>query len=227
MPMQCFSLKISLPPHHCQQQTGRISYSINPGLNLLINLRMVQITMASGLTPESSFAFSSCAFALCGIDHHDLAAFCAKVSISLLGRFNHSYAHITIPTLNLSILAYRQPLQALAEEFRKANQDAMAVGDIDWAVVSIGQVTNLGIFAPERGRNLGHVHQEFFHNLQELSMYNHVHFSIYAYPLREALSNLRYDESSGHVSATSAGVGDPPTVRFTEDQNHMVVGMCR
>ena len=183
---------------------------------------MVQITMASGLTPESSFAFSSCAFALCGIDHHDLAAFCAKVSISLLGRFNHSYAHITIPTLNLSILAYRQPLQALAEEFRKANQDAMAVGDIDWAVVSIGQVTNLGIFAPERGRNLGHVHQEFFHNLQELSMYNHVHFSIYAYPLREALSNLRYDESSGHVSATSAGVGDPPTVRFTEDQNHMV-----
>eukprot|EP00563_Minutocellus_polymorphus_P009506 CAMPEP_0181023288 /NCGR_PEP_ID=MMETSP1070-20121207/1972_1 /TAXON_ID=265543 /ORGANISM="Minutocellus polymorphus, Strain NH13" /LENGTH=1457 /DNA_ID=CAMNT_0023100295 /DNA_START=2921 /DNA_END=7294 /DNA_ORIENTATION=+ len=202
--------------------TSRIAYTINPGLNLLMNLRMVQTTMAGGLTPESSFAFSSCAFALCSIDHHDLAAFCAKVSISLLGRFNQKYAHITIPTLILSILAYRQPLQALVEEFRKAYKNAMAVGDVDWAIVSIGQVTNVSIFAPERGRNLGHVQDEFLHNLQELSMYNHMLFSLYVSPIKEALSNLRYVESSSHVSATSAGVENPPTVCFTADQNHMV-----
>lgn len=187
-----------------------------------MNLRMVQITMSGGLTPESSFAFSSCAFALCGIDHHDLAAFCAKVSTSLLGRFGQKYAHITAPTLILSIFAYRQPLQALIEEFRKAYKNAMAVGDIDWAVVSIAQVTNLSIFAPERGRSLGDVQHEFQHNQQELSMYNHKLFSIYSCPLKEALCNLRRDESSSHVSDSSAGISDPPTVHFTADQNHMI-----
>lgn len=203
----------------CTFQTSRIAYAINPGLNLLMNLRMVQITMAGGLTPESSFAFSSCAFALCGIDHHDLAAFCAKVSNSLLGRFGQKYAHIAAPTLILSILAYRQPLQALVEEFREAYKNAMAVGDIDWAVVSVAQVTNLSIYAPERGKTLGDVQDEFRHNLQELSMYNHKLFSIYSCPLKEALCNLRRDES---VSDSSAGVSDPPTAYFTADQDHMI-----
>ena len=187
-----------------------------------MNLRMVHITMAGGLTPESSFAFSSCAFALCGIDHHDLAAFCAKVSNSLLGRFGQKYAHITTPTLILSILAYRQPLQALVEEFRKAHKNAMAVGDIDWAVVSIAQVTNLSIFATERGRTLGDVQDEFQHNHQELSMYNHKLFFIYSCPLKEALYNLRRDESSSHMSDSSADISDPPTVYFTADQDNMV-----
>ena len=206
----------------CTSQTSRIAYAINPGLNLLMNLRMVHITMAGGLTSESSFAFSSCAFALCGIDHHDLAAFCAKVSNSLLGRFGQKYAHITTPTLILSILAYRQPLQALVEEFRKAYKNAMAVGDIDWAVVSIAQVTNLGIFATERGRTLGDVQDEFQHNHQELSMYNHKLFSIYSCPLKEALCNLRRDEASSHMSDSSADISDPPTVYFTADQDNMV-----
>lgn len=183
---------------------------------------MVQITMSGGLTPESSFAFSSCAFALCGIDHHDLAAFCAKVSKSLLGRFGQKYVHITIPTLILSILAFRQPLQALVEECRKAYKNAMAVGDIDWAFVSIGQVTNVSIFAPERGKTLGDVLDEFRHNQQELSMYDHKLFSIYKCPLKEAFCNLRRDESSSYFSDSSASVANPPTVCFTADQDHMV-----
>jgi len=187
-----------------------------------MNFRMVQITMSGGLTPESSFAFSSCAFALCGIDHHDLAAFCAVVSKSLLSRFGQKYAHITIPTLTLSILAFRQPLQALVEEFRKAYKDAMAVGDIDWAVVSSCQVTNLGIFAPERGRTLAEVQHEFLHCLQELGMYDHKLFTIYVTPLKEALCNLRHDEASSHMIDTSVGVANPPTVYFSADQDHMV-----
>ena len=221
--MRSFSRALTIfPTNFHGQKTNRIAYSTNPGLNLLMNFRMVQITISGGLTPESSFAFACCAFAFCGVGHHDLAAFCAKVSKSLLSRFGQKYAYITTPILLISILAFRQPLQALVEEFRKAYKDAMAVGDIDWAFVSISQVMNLSIFATERGKTLADVQREFLHYLQELSMYNHKLFAIYVFPLKEALCNLRDDESSSHVGGASAGVSNPPTVIFTADQDHML-----
>jgi len=79
------------------------------------------------------------AFAFCWRDNHDLAAFCAQVAESLLRKFDRKYAQSVIPVLNLSIYAYRKPLQSCAEAFLDSCREAMAAGDVpvDWAIASL------------------------------------------------------------------------------------------
>ena len=169
-----------------------------------------------GLTEESSFAFAACAFALCGLNNHSLASYCGKVAEYLVRVSNQKNGHIVVPSLNLSILAFRQPLQACIENFRHAYQEAMTVGDIDWGTIALFQVTNLGIFAPQRGKSLADVEKEYRSNIQEISMYNQKPFAAYCANLNELLFNLVSTSNTGTATLS------PPVPVFTEEQDSVV-----
>lgn len=84
-------------------------------------------------------------------------------------RFERTYTNTVVCLLNMSILPYRQPIQACIESFRQSYKDACSVGDRDWARISINQISQMAIGAPERGKSLGDVEEEIRHVLTGFS----------------------------------------------------------
>ena len=61
--------------------TGLNCQFSNQKLMMLLVIRMIQISIADGLTSESSFAFGVYAFISLGLGNRDLASFCGKVAL--------------------------------------------------------------------------------------------------------------------------------------------------
>ena len=139
---------------------SRAAYVAKPPLMLFIVLRTVQMVIGdSVITAESSHAFANLSFVMSGLGNHSIARDSAKIALALLERFDQKYSNTVICLLNMSSLPYHQPVQACIEALRQGYKGAAAVGDRDWARISINQISHMSIMAPERGRTLDDVEE--------------------------------------------------------------------
>merc|ERR1719199_79409 len=100
---------------------------------------------------------------------HDASYLSSKLALALLDRFDHKYSNMVTFVLNTSILQYRQPMQACLESLRQAYRGFVSIGDRDFARISINQISQISIMAPERGKVLDDVEREIRQVLTEFS----------------------------------------------------------
>ena len=152
---------------------SRCLYVHKPQKCVEVVLRMVQIAMAEdGLTAEASYAFAAFSFATFGQGDGDVSstsiyAICSKIATTLLKKFDNKYSSLVMCLLDLSILPYRQPMQACLESLRQSCIDACSVGEREWARACLNNTCQVAIIAPERGKTLDDVEIELRQMIQE------------------------------------------------------------
>ena len=165
-PISSDSLQIGLMRILCF--SSRAAYAANPPLMMYIILKMVQnVILNEKITAESSYAFGALSVAFCGLGFHQEAHLASKVALALLERFDRKYYNIIVCLVVTGSMPYRQPAQACIDLLRQSYRGACSVGDRDWARVSINQISQLSIMAPERGKSLTDVEKEISQMLTE------------------------------------------------------------
>ena len=203
---------------------SRAAYVAKPPLMLFIVLRMVQMTLVDdAITAESSYAFAALSFAMSGLGNHNLSHIASKIATALDNRFDRKYTNTVVCLLNMSILPHRQPIQACIESFRQSYKDACSVGDRDWARISINQISQMAIGAPERGKSLDDVEKEIRQVLtgfstQEEGLTNNLILSVLYLQL---LLNLK-EESS----IDGKNVEDPTVLTGTAMNQEEYLKLC-
>jgi len=171
----------------------RMSYSKNQNLMLVSVMRMVEITMTSGLTPDASFAFASLSFVLYGSGSHPLSDFCSRVALALLQKFDLEHSQCVAFSLFFFVLPYKQPLQSCVDSLRRGYNDGMSVGDVEWALLCLRGAASISLFATERGKTLQEVEKELQRNMETLNAFRRSTFvSEISYAVA-ALRNLMAD----------------------------------
>ena len=174
---------------------SRILYVTDTRLCIFVVLKMIQ-ALQKGMTPNASYVFACFANALCHNGDYDLSSTCATIATSLLTRFSGKDSGITHLLLNMSILTYRQPLQACREALRRARAETLSVGETDFAFITLSYLAPLAIFAPD-GKPLDDVVVELSNADKELS--SNQHFTQYIPQIYgQALQNLKEHPSPGH-----------------------------
>jgi len=150
--------------------SARAAYGAKPTLMLFIILRMVQKVVSDNeITAESSYAFANLSFALSGLGIHNVSFLASKLALALLDRFDQKYSNTVVCILNSSTMLFRQPIQACFPALRQCYKDAVSVGDRDYARISINQMSQMHMMAPERGKTLDDVEKEIRQVLTEFS----------------------------------------------------------
>ena len=203
---------------------SRAAYVAKPPLMLFVVLRMVQMSLVDeAITAESSYAFAALSFAMSGLGNHDLSCVASKVASALDDRFDKKYTNTVVCLLNMSILPHRQPIQACIESFRQSHKDACSVGDRDWARISINQISQMAIGAPERGKSLDDVEKEIRRVLtgfstKEEGLTNNLILSVL---YLQMLLNLKEESPVG-----TADVQDPTVLTGTAMHQEEYLKLC-
>ena len=182
---------------------SKSSYFVSPFLYALLGFRMVQITLLSGITPESAYGFTSFS-SFCGVflEHRplDLERKCATTSMELIKRFD-KFAPVIVAMLNHCLFAYTQPIQACLEQIKHSYELGMRGGDADWALSILPRVSKVGLFC---GKSLDELESEMRINIRELKTYKHYMLQVNLL-LFETVLNLR-------GPATNDSSEDDPTM---------------
>jgi len=175
----------------------KCAYALSPQLFALVSFRMVKITLMSGLTPESSYAFAAFAIVcanLGAVRGGDVERYCARVAMTL-SKKNDKYEHLVIVLLYHSVFPYHQPMQACLEQIKHAYVLGMRVGDTDWSLSILPRVSQVALFS---GKQLNELEKEMRLNIQEIKSYKYKHWMIQVNLLVfQTVLNLT---SSGEVS---------------------------
>ena len=148
--------------------SSRAAYAASPPLMLYIILKMVQnVILNEEITAESSYAFGALSVAFCGLGFHQKAHLASKVALALLERFDRKYYNTVVCQVVAGSMPYRQPAQACIDLLRQSYRGACSVDDRDWARVSITQISQISIMAPERGKFLADAEKEIRQMLTE------------------------------------------------------------
>ena len=148
--------------------SSRAAYAASPPLMLYIILKMVQnVILFEEITAESSYAFGALSVAFCGLDFHQEAHLASKVALALLDRFDGKYYTTVVCQVVSGSIPYRQPAQACVDLLRQSYKGACSVGDRDWTRISINQISQISIMAPERGKSLADAEKEIRQMLTE------------------------------------------------------------
>ena len=186
----------------------RAAYAVKPALMLFIVLRMSQLVFLDDeITAESSYALAQLSLALSCLGMHDASYLSSKLALALLDRFDHKYSNMVTFLLNTSILLYRQPMQACLESQRQVYRGFVSVGDRDFARISINQISQISIMAPERGKVLDDVEREIRQVLTEFSTQYEGSKSLLILSVMYLQTVLNLKEES-----PPAGINDDPTI---------------
>ena len=148
--------------------SSRAAYAASPPLMLYIILKMVQnVILNKEITAESSYAFGALSVAFSGLGFHQSAHLASKIALALLERFDRKYYNIVVCLVVSGSMPYRQPAQACTDLLRQSYRGACSVGDRDWARMSINQISQISIMAPERGKSLADAEKEIRQMLAE------------------------------------------------------------
>mmetsp|Transcript_2819 Transcript_2819/g.5861 ORF Transcript_2819/g.5861 Transcript_2819/m.5861 type:complete len:605 (-) Transcript_2819:271-2085(-) len=177
---------------------NKCAFAIAPRLHALIAFRMVQMTLQSGLTPESSYAFTQLAI-LCGgfisSRGHHIERSCGRTALALVEKFDHKYSHVVYAMLYHSVFPYTQPIQACLEQIKLSYLLGMRVGDCDWALSILPRVSQVGLFS---GRTLVDLESEMRLNVQELKTYKHYMIQVNLLVFQTVLNLRSSSESISH-----------------------------
>ena len=127
---------------------GKIMYVKNEDLVPVVCCRMVRIVMEQAMTSEASIAFATYSHILCTLGLRDRSAACAQIAVSLQDRFHGEHAHDVVLNCNVSIHPYRQPWHACFDLHERASREAMAVGDVNCALIHQSFMSPFYIFVP-------------------------------------------------------------------------------
>lgn len=205
-PISTDSLQIGLMRILCS--SSRAAYAASPPLMLCIILKMVQnVILNEEITAESSYAFGALSVAFCGLGFHQEAHLASKVALALLERFDRKYYSIVVCLVVTGSMPYRQPAQACIDLLRQSYRGACSVGDRNWARISINQISQVSIMAPERGKSLADAEKEIRQMLTEFPTEEEDSKSlILAMQYLQLLLNLK------EVTSTSMATSIDPTV---------------
>ena len=115
-----FSKLLLIKSSACQQ------IRVHTGKSILSVSRMIQNSLLRGNTAEMSFAFSAFALVLCHLGKHSLASLCGEVAQALVKKYHGKHSTLVACSLTVSIIAFRQPLQALISICKEAYASGMA-----------------------------------------------------------------------------------------------------
>lgn len=170
------------------------SYHAAPLLLVLMVAKQVQLSLDSGLCPESSPAFALMGLILCSIGQIELGNQLGELSLVLLDRFKTDrYRALTLVVAYNCVLHWKRDIRECIEPIREAYYWGLKTGDHAMAATAIHSVWYNDFFA---SRPLDDLSKEFDETLQAIDSINQTPKRLFLICYGQHMANIREQVST-------------------------------